>query len=1180
MEVVSLSSTNFIGLTSTYVDDATFKINQNIYYTEDGLEIPYTDALVQLNDNSINNFSNLFLTNSKDLSSVAYIENLSELRDEGFSTYLAANALIAFDDTTKFLVVQEPGIEQETAFCAMTGTYEEINNRYMFDIEFLSDKLCKISHENENIIRYLTVDYLGNLIFAKDGQFDYLVDQSPQIFYYIYNRSSDFIVFLKNNNDIAKYIVYNPDLPIPSLSLGDPLTGADLPYQNRAVFKCTPRSEAPNDTKLVDSWVSYTKDFKTNSLDVNNSRSFESVSNNLLINNEFYSVTGTDMTVNILSLKNTNTPENLQSRSNPFQANRSPLFNEKSVQNRNYKKLFTGSNQRYGNDNITFGYDTFTTDIVLPADTVTYFHMPYDIYPYIQLNIKDSGLIEAGAIASDHPLKSDKIFKKLSTFKYTSPYGYVSDEASGNFLCSWLSGNWDVNSRPVWIDRYYNPSQISFFAALTSNPFQAIRYTSQSECLFNDVNAILRDVSVFDKPSDMVFEPGTYYAYHHYGSKDIKKYINSLDKFIVQKGFERYLDLSDTPVTQFESTSGTYIFDGNRYAGTGSLSSIQETGQFTISFNAATLDWSVPFGSQIIGNYTTDGFGIFNENVTTPTLYATTLTGMYVLNTDLKRLKTVFYDSEVAALIRHENITDYYIIFKDGSIKQYNSGDSVIRSIDNNQLLTNVINYDYTKSSAYLLCSATPITNRIIQINLPSLDIGSVTASLIEDGSLVFPFDSVADFFPLQQSIANMLSRSKTIDYYNGKLYLTPGSISRRLDNQIYYLKDGDTIAKWENIQYSTATPVTTAFKSRAGIQDFNIDFDNNIWILTNDNTYFKYTPNREFILSGTTTNKDFTNYKIGFIADFINGEYKKQVLLIQKGLIVIKPNPYISTVYDIIDSDDNYFVSGFKETIVANTFQVVSGSGLLFNILDTSGTVLSSSTVLAVTGTIFDPTNSDYLRKVTAKSTVQPNLNAQCTMVNIFNSNDTTTVNLPFGLSALDTGEHHFAVRVDTYGGTMSLFIDGQLASLSSFPPRKYQFHNFSKRPFLAGTANFINSIPLFKYLKKNESITKNLQISNFYLFNKALNDADIAILAKEGMQIQDIHFNVPCGSRNYLEEVERFFKASTPGSKSTLFNLVIKNSNITDAALRLAIEQRLLLKLKDLAPVYSKLNKIKWVD
>jgi hypothetical protein len=71
-----------------------------------------------------------------------------------------------------------------------------------------------------------------------------------------------------------------------------------------------------------------------------------------------------------------------------------------------------------------------------------------------------------------------------------------------------------------------------------------------------------------------------------------------------------------------------------------------------------------------------------------------------------------------------------------------------------------------------------------------------------------------------------------------------------------------------------------------------------------------------------------------------------------------------------------------------------------------------------------------------------------------------------------------------------------------------------------------------------------------------------------------------MPCGKRNYLEEIERYFKATTPGNKSTLFNIVIKNSGITNRSLQIAIEQRLLTKLRNLAPVYTKLNKIKWID
>jgi hypothetical protein len=104
-------------------------------------------------------------------------------------------------------------------------------------------------------------------------------------------------------------------------------------------------------------------------------------------------------------------------------------------------------------------------------------------------------------------------------------------------------------------------------------------------------------------------------------------------------------------------------------------------------------------------------------------------------------------------------------------------------------------------------------------------------------------------------------------------------------------------------------------------------------------------------------------------------------------------------------------------------------------------------------------------------------------------------------------------------------------------------------------------------------------LTIKDFRIYNRALRDADIAILSKENMNIQDIVFTVPAGKRNYLEEIERYFKARIPGQKSTLYNLIIKNSGITDENLRIAFEQRLIERLRELSPVYTKLNKIKWI-
>jgi hypothetical protein len=78
--------------------------------------------------------------------------------------------------------------------------------------------------------------------------------------------------------------------------------------------------------------------------------------------------------------------------------------------------------------------------------------------------------------------------------------------------------------------------------------------------------------------------------------------------------------------------------------------------------------------------------------------------------------------------------------------------------------------------------------------------------------------------------------------------------------------------------------------------------------------------------------------------------------------------------------------------------------------------------------------------------------------------------------------------------------------------------------------------------------------------------------------MDIRDVRLDMACGMRNYVEEIERYFKIDVPSSKSTLYNLTIRNSGITDPELRVELEKRILSLLNSSAPAYTKLNTIKW--
>ena len=1194
MDVVNLDFSNFAGLSSRYNEDENLKFNQSIIFSEQSINLSISEILKEVYDNKINNFSNLFLTRNGALTSGFYVEKLNKLEDEGFSTYFAANAAGTITPSTKFWVVDEPNININLANVKVNGEFSNINNRYFFDVELISEKFCKISHENDNVVRFLTVDYTGNLSFTKDIQLDALGPLSPQVFYYVYDRSYNYIVLIKNISDIPKFVTFNPNLE--SLTLTDPITGTSVPYSITSVFRIRERNPSPNETKLSDPWVSYTRDFKTNSQNINSIRSYESINTNLLLNSEYYNISSNYINFNVLSLKNDFTPEYNLSRGNPF-------FAEQNVELRDYQRLHTGTYQNLGSDNISLGYESYTTGITLKKDKITYFHIPQIFYPFERLNINDSGLVDSGAIAGDHPLKSDKIFKKKADYKYTSNFGNTGEENSGEFLCSWLSGNTDPNIKPFWVDRYYNPLKISAYQALTASDFKAIKYISNFDCLVDKAfQTFAKDVAVFDKPSDLIFEKGTYYAYHHYGPNDVNKFIKTLSDKLVVEGISEYLFYTGADATYYANLTpegvSEYIFDGTTYGITSQLSAIQESNQFTLIFDGYSTNWQSPLGHQLIGNYNRDGFGIFNENLITPTLFIPTLSSIYVTNLDYKKLNTLSFDSNLRGIIRLEGMNDFYAIFEDNSFRRYNLNYSETRRTypaEVSDQIGKIRGLDYSESEARLLVGEEVGQKKLFKLDLKDNQINDITSGVFNTAK-----------YPRRALNGDSLTTMNSLVFYNNTMYLTPGTKAVRSKDTIFFNTGSKLVRQWRDITETTSVSAITAFNSSTVINDFSVDFDSHIWLLYDNNKFAKYTTDRAFLLSGVFADSvdiNYTNYKIDFAADFNNGTYNNYAIVTRQSYTGERNNLQFIKVNlsgSIIDSNiykgniplgNNYIV---KEYLSGGTFtdsttlssKYISGLnvGRIVPVSDYEDIITFNNELVPYfyyrSNNAQNFSNTAFLASYIKDKYPANSINVRAQLTNIFNSNDTSTTEIIYDLNNLDIGYHNFAVRFDSDGGYMYLFIDGQQVGKSDFTPRKYKFSNLVDRPFLIGTSSYAYALPLFSYLKNNSFIAHNLKLKNFYLYSRPLFDFDIIMHARKGMNIQDIIFDVACGKRNYFEEIERYFKFSVPGSKSTQYNLIIKNSGISDPGLKYALEQRIINIINNSAPAYTKLNNIKWVN
>lgn len=1118
MQIYNLDATNTTTLSTNYSYDDDLLLKKNIFYTENNIFFNLENILKNPNDYAANNFSNLYLSDKKIIEDYAEIKPLQFLEDEGFSTYLAANSLYGVNNESRFWVAEEPTIDYNTASVKISGLETEIDNRFYFEIILLDGFKCKIAHENDGIKRYLTSDFSNNLSFAKYADLDYLGEYSPQIFLYVYDRNNDLIAFYKNINDIINYLSY--DSINQELSYIPTLTGSTINFTNQTVFKCLPRQETSNVTPLDDPWVSYEKN-SNNDINIYKNLSYENVQSNLMLNSEYLTITGDKLNSNILALKNTNTPENYQSRANPF-------FYEESSQMRDYKRLFSGSNQELGNDNITLGYEAFTSNIILKKDKITYFHIPQNFYPFTKLNINDSKLAEAGAIAGDHPIKSDKIFKKKADYKFTSYFGNSLMENTGSFLCSWLSGNNNFNTRPIWVDRYYFPSKISFVGALTSTNFNAVEYITQYDCLRGQVP---QDINTVDKISDLIFEPGTYYAYHHIGSNFSKEYLNYLNNSLIQKDFDLYFNTNNAPI---EPNLGTiYHYDGNEYSSTNSLTSIQNTNEFTLIFDMYSDNWNKPFGYQIFGNYTSDGFGVYNTNKITPALFISNLSSIVITNLNFETLDTVETPVSASAILRLEGFDDYYVITSNGYFNKYNNKNSLLYSTYN-PAFANIYDYEYDEQFAFILCYLTGApTAYLYRVDLNTGEILQIfnSSNIYSLYFLDFAVDSI-DF-------------ARTVNFKNNNLYFTAGNKSERyLDNIYYRTTSGlsNTIYRWD-IKYNltTSSSYSVVVSSYSTLNDFDLDIDGNMWVLYDNYRFSKLEPISKTVqLSGSlptslsacnTTNIDFG--------------------------------------YTIEDQGIQQYV--YVSTLSSNNKSITIK-------LDNNGNALKSFTSPLPGANNTSLTQSSFLRYYFSDLYTGNVINIKFKLKNFVDTTEYESMNLIHSLSSLTPGYHNFVYRFNSNGGTFHLIIDGKIEIEYFFDPKKYKFSNLIERPFVFGTGVYTSNIPLFEYLNDNSFNCRGIKIKNLYFYDKALNYFDILMNNRIYQNVNDVIFDVPCGKRNHLEEIERYFKFRVPGSKSSTVNIVLKNSGINNSLLQNEIEKRIYSLLAKTAPAYIKVNDIKW--
>ena len=173
------------------------------------------------NDTSTNKYSNFYLSNSDKYSNFLTLDNLSVNNNYDFLTYVRVS-----NDPTTYLAVSGSAANP-SADVTFSDTLSN-NSYFLLEFDFVHDT-CYISN-SYNVKRYLGYDYLNSKFVFLSGK-----DDDISLFSFLYDKSSNEIVFYKKIYDKVNYLNY--DHSNDTLTFENALsTISTSPINNTSVF--------------------------------------------------------------------------------------------------------------------------------------------------------------------------------------------------------------------------------------------------------------------------------------------------------------------------------------------------------------------------------------------------------------------------------------------------------------------------------------------------------------------------------------------------------------------------------------------------------------------------------------------------------------------------------------------------------------------------------------------------------------------------------------------------------------------------------------------------------------------------------------------------------------------------------------------------------------------------------
>lgn len=1057
-----------------------------------------------------------------------------------------------------------------------TGSIYNLGSWNMYDIEFLNSNQCYISKLRNNNYglsqlqakEYLTPAFTEDvnfLIFAPAPLIEDVV--TPPIYNYIYNELNNTIIFyldyLPNGSSSSSLFIISQEVNRVVLKSVDEYIISNLGLFNlSAVFMLSYRDANTRLQEFTTNYNAYKQTYfptaETSICD-----SYDGLKNNYLVSSN---VVFTDNVFHI----------NFQPLKNQLDLNYNFSFTNsfagQPFDNRDYQSIVSGTDQELGFPDLILTFYTYNAPITFKKGALTYFHFPVSATPFDKLNINDSTLIECGSFAGQNPLDSDKTFKKLIP---TVAGNNIDRNQTGTYLCTWLYIS-AFDSKPIWLDRYYNPNFTSLQTAYTQN------FNSD---FFNVITTLsAQNFTYFDKISDLTFEPSSTYSYYRLSEADITRINNNLYENQINNV---NINVYDSNLNLQETNAASFVYSDNA----GSLTQrTSAAGDFSICFNITSKDFAKKFGNTLVNNFfNLNGLQITNYDNLNNLILFTSGSEIVISDTNFDSLrnikvqldKSTFKTPDAILSIDYNNSVEGIYIT---SVETLSCNTAI--NLDVNKETTSFylskLDKNFTTLNSMLLTSFSGGVYNFVSSNIDDtyyyamFNTFNTQVSLSSQNYFLikYPLSGIMISQPIDPLENLQLSRWGTAngnDFTISDFTLFKNTYNFILSagNPVYYLTDytNNSICvdvndrAWyvfSNILYHSVTDIgnldgfnLTYLRDATNTQTItNVTTDNNgnIYLISDDGTesyLYKLDNNRKPIYFKSLSSSFGTETTKYLDVIYVNNEG------------VIEPRPYV--IYDPYQ----------PSSLSARSFKEV-------NIFDSNGNLIFIKPLEYETDTF----NTSFQNRRGLRRTFSnvEQVNKSITDSNPINFNyyvsdvagDLEKITLQTDLQGLANQNLFFTFTFDSLTGSSKLYINSILVEESDTTDVKYT------KSLVSGDIS-LNSISLADpALTTTQFKSKNLEMSDIRAFNTVLSRYDIRNLFLRSTKITDVNWNVPSGKRNITETIQQNFKFGLPGYKTNLFDIIVSGARDLNEVQREAIAVKIREYIKGNIPINTIINEV----